>query len=80
MKTKTRTILASEEGEFSTVEISYSGGKFFRAVANGGERGSHQVNNRFPSYLEDPAEISKGEALAACAAMGVEEVEIPEEE
>ena len=64
MKTKTKHILAEDEGEFSTSEVFQSGDSFFVAKRNGGSRGSHQVNNRFPDYLDGPTQVTRDQALA----------------
>ena len=49
MKIKT---LAVDEGKFATDKVMQIGTKYILRHENGGERGSHQVNNRFPSLLE----------------------------
>jgi hypothetical protein len=76
MKTKTKKILAEEIGEWQTDEVFQSGDSFFVATRNGGTRGEHQIGNRFPDYLSAPTEVSRDRALAECARMGVDEVDI----
>ena len=77
---KTRQILAEEESEWTTKMVWKSGNSYFVAVQNGGYNGSHQprdqVNGDWGFYHEGPTKISQDEALALCAAMGVEEVNI----
>jgi hypothetical protein len=72
-------VLYQEEGEFSTSQVLRIGPKYFIAVRNGGERGSHQVNNRFPSYLEGPDEVSQEDALAECIRLGADRDDIAKE-
>lgn len=77
---KTRRILASEETEWTTRMVWQSGDSFFYAEQNGGSRGAYQpkdqVNGDWGFYHEGPTEISHDKALALCAEMGVEDVEI----
>lgn len=80
MKVKTQHILARDEGEFSTRIVFQSGQSFFYGVQNGGYNGAHQpsdqVHGSWDFWHEGPTEITRDEALAKCAAMGVEEVDI----
>jgi len=78
MKIKTKNILAEDEGEYSTAEVFQAGKSFFKGTRNGGDRGSHSVNSRFPDYLDGPHEITRDQALAECARLGVDEVDIDE--
>lgn len=82
MKVKTSHVLAEDEGEWSTTQITVSGGHFFKVVQNGGSRGAHQrgPNGNWDRPLEGPDEITRAEALAECSAMGVEEVDLPDED
>mgnify|MGYP001617856490 CR=1 FL=1 len=73
MKVKTRKILATNKSQWTKEVIFQSGDSFFYAEENGGTDGAWQ---RGSGPDETPCQITRDEALARCAAWGVDEVDI----
>ncbi len=68
--------LAKDEGEWSTDVVIRVGTKYFLRHENGGERGSHQVNNRFPELLSPDDPLTPEEAALKCDEYGADETVI----
>jgi len=68
--------LAEDEQEFRTDVVLRIGSTYILRHENGGERGSHQVNNRFPAILEPDEPLTPEEAAAKCLEFGAEDAVI----
>lgn len=65
--------LAEDEGEFRTDVVLQIGSKYILRHENGGSRGSHQLNNRFPALLDDDEPLTPEEAAAKCLEFGADD-------
>jgi hypothetical protein len=65
--------LAEDRGEFRTDVVLQVGAKYFLRHENGGERGSHQVNNRFPALLAPDEPLTPEEAALKCSEFGADD-------
>jgi len=65
--------LAENEDEFCTDVVLQVGAKYVLRHENGGSRGSHQMNNRFPELLDEDEELTAEEAALKCAEFGADD-------
>jgi hypothetical protein len=68
--------LAVDEGEFRTDVVLQVGEKYILRHENGGRRGSHQINNRFPALLKPDEPLTAEEAAAKCLEFGADDAVI----
>ena len=79
MKVKTHKILAEKADEYKTTVVFKSGYLYFYGTKNGGSKGAFQPSNNSENWdfwHDGPHEISECRALAKCAELGVDEVEL----
>jgi hypothetical protein len=80
MKRKTRKILATNEGEFSTEMVYRSGEKWYYVEQNGGSRGSWDRRCGDGVWRDRPVvpayEIDEDEALSLASQWGYDEIDI----
>ncbi len=65
--------LAENEGEWATDVVLQVGGKYVLRHENGGERGSHQCNNKFPALLSPDEPLTPEEAALKCLEFGADQ-------
>ncbi len=65
--------LAENEGEWQTDVVLQVGSKYVLRHENGGSRGSHQRNNRFPALLSEDESLTAEEAALKCSEFGADE-------
>lgn len=79
MKTKTHHVLAKRVNQYTTDVVYQCGPYFYFGKKNGGREGAFQPNSPNDSWEfwhEGPDEIDQERALAKCAELGVDEVEL----